>query len=191
MKNIIFDVMFKMERVRFYCCCLLLPTCHRAQALVETVILFPIIIILLCAIIDTSRYVLTRQQLLSAARYGTDLIVYQDFGEEEVKEEVTNYLCSELTRGRILDKENLDFKIEINRFPDIDTFNQEGNPLNLARILMSPFPEDYMRYNAFVEVKYELKWLKITGKILGEESTDIVARSEVLKGVGCVKVRSS
>lgn len=162
----------------------------RAQALVETVILFPIVVALLCFMVDTSRFVLTRQQLLSAARYGTDLIVHQNFNEEQTEEELVNYLCSSKNQGRKLDKEKLAFKIEINRFPDINTFSAEGNPLNIARNLVSPFQDDYMKYNAFVEIKYELEWLKLIGKITGDETMDIVVRSEVLKGVGCENARS-
>ncbi|PKN01647.1 MAG: hypothetical protein CVU77_03840 [Elusimicrobia bacterium HGW-Elusimicrobia-1] len=157
---------------------------QRGQALIETVILFPVIIALLCFIVETSRYVLTRQQLLSAARYGTDLILHQNFDEEQVKEELINYLTAKGIEGRKLQKEKLEFNIEINRFPDINTFSAEGNPLNLARILMSPFAEDYMKYNAFVEIKYEIEPLKIIAKILGEDKIEITARSEILKGAG-------
>ncbi len=157
---------------------------------------------LLCFIVDTSRYVITRQQLLTAARYGTDLIVYQNFNEEQVKEEITNYLSSPQTQGRKLDKEKLSIKVTINRFPTINTYDANGNPLNLARILSSPRKDDFMKYNAYVEIKYELKLSKVIATIItkkdengqdmegGGDTLNIVVRSEVLKGTGIKKGHS-
>jgi len=150
------------------------------QALTETVILLPALALLFCFIVSMSDFVITHQQLLAAARYGTDLVVHSNFSEEQVKEELTNYLTGQSNKGRCLSQENLSFNIKINSFPIINQWSTEGNYFNLIKDLIA----DPMKYNASVEIKYKLQIFPWIAKITGDQFLYVTARSEVLDGTG-------
>ena len=136
--------------------------------------------LIFCFIVTTSDYVITRQQLLSAARYGTDMIIHCNFNEDQVRQELTNYLTSDMLEGRRLSTTGLSFNIEINTFPTINQFNTKGNPLNLAKdLIASP-----LKYNATVTIQYKLQIFKWIAKLTGEKFFSVVARSEVFDGTG-------
>ena len=162
----------------------LLFAAPRGQSMVEIAILLPILVLVFCFIVDTSNFVITKQQLLSAARYGTDLIVHCNFNEEQVKEELTNYLTDENEEGRRLSSEGLNFKININTFPTINQWSRSGNHINLSKELMLSSTNVLMKHNAEVVVEYKTKIFPWIAKITGEDYFSIVARSEVFDGTG-------
>ena len=74
----------------------------KAQALIEVVLILPMLCILMSMITWFTRLVLTRQMLLTAARYGTDMIYYTEMTEEEIRQEIKNYLTDKKIEGRRL-----------------------------------------------------------------------------------------
>lgn len=156
------------------------------QAMVEMVVLFPILIIFASMITWWGRLTITKQQLLSAARYGTDLIYYTSdtshpFNEEEVKEDIINYLTDKQTKGRRLNPDKLTIKVKINRPDKVNSFNAMTpiNPFTLADEA------------SFVEVYYKFSMptiFKAFSQFLGSanlpDEITISARSAVLAGTG-------
>jgi len=144
------------------------------QALVEIIIMFPLFILITVMIAWFSRIVLARAQLITAARYGTDLIVNcPQFTENDVKQELTNMLCDKKIEGRRLIKDRIKkMEVVINRFPEITA----ANACNVALITD--------KKTSSVDIWYEIKlspWLK---QITGDEGVIVSARSEVLAGTG-------
>src|SRR3989339_755044 len=80
---------------------------QRGQALIENALLIPIIVIIITMIFWFARILLTRQQLLMAARYGTDMIYYTHMDEAQIRGEIRDYLCGESNLGRKLDPDKL------------------------------------------------------------------------------------
>jgi len=150
------------------------PLLQKGQALVEIIIMFPLFILIVVMIAWFSRIVLARVQLVTAARYGTDLIIYcPKFSADDVKKEITNMLCDKNIEGRRLIKERIKkMDVVINRFPEITA----ANACNVALITD--------KKTCSVDIWYEIKlspWLK---KITGDEGVIVSARSEVLAGTG-------
>ena len=85
----------------------------KGQALIEAALTAPLIIFFLFTIIWFGRVVLTWQQLVGAARYGTDLIAYTPYSEEEISRDIRNYLCHGNNIGRTLDRSTDTLKIEV------------------------------------------------------------------------------
>lgn len=98
-------------------------TNRRGQALIESIIVIPVLLIVVTTIFWFSRVVLTRQQLLAAARYGTDLMVYTTLDEEAIRSEITDFLCTSKYEGRTLDRARVDVKMKLERFPEITADN--------------------------------------------------------------------
>lgn len=144
------------------------------QALVEIIIMFPLFILITVMIAWFSRIILARVQLVTAARYGTDLIIYcPKFSADDVKQEITNMLCDKNIEGRRLIKERIKkIDVVINRFPEITA----ANACNVTLITD--------KKTCSVDIWYEIKlspWLKT---ITGDEGVIVSARSEVLAGTG-------
>lgn len=93
------------------------------QAIIETVLFLPLFIIILLAITWYSRIFITRQQLLLAARYGTDLIVHANFTEQDIRTEIMNFLTDKNIKGRKLESDKVKIKIEIGNVPPPPSFN--------------------------------------------------------------------
>ncbi|OGS23932.1 MAG: hypothetical protein A2297_06600 [Elusimicrobia bacterium RIFOXYB2_FULL_48_7] len=81
------------------------------QALVEFALLLPALIMILISICWYSRVLITRQQLVIAARYGTDLIRHMNMNEAEVSDEIKNYF--KFANVRKLDTNRLAIKVKI------------------------------------------------------------------------------
>lgn len=159
---------------------------QRGQALLEHVLLIPAITIIICMIVWFSRIVLTKQQLVMASRYGTDLISYTTMNEDEIRQEITDYLCGKENKGRRLDSNKLKLVIKKELLPDIDSINSIGDAKYLFYMITKP-----MEHTSFVELSYEFNspalfsaWDKfIPGNKLPKKLT-VSARSEVLAGTG-------
>jgi hypothetical protein len=157
------------------------------QALVEAALMVPLIIVFLFTIIWFARIVITWQQIITAARYGTDLILYTPFNIKYIENDIKDYLCNKNTIGRVLDIEKLDIKIEINDYiPFKCDFNMAN--LSLKNNFLNIFPS--LKYllqgldkKSFVNIRYSYKVPKIL-KLMGKENIEIKAHSEVLSGTG-------
>jgi len=153
---------------------------RKAQALIEVVLILPMLCILMSMITWFTRLVLTRQMLLTAARYGTDMIYYTDMNEDQIRQEIRNYLTDKKIEGRKLNSEKLPddhIKIHIYRYPTVTPFNV-WQPINFE--------------TSWVEIYYEFGVPSIFtafSRYIGNagdlpDKIVISARSEVLAGTG-------
>jgi hypothetical protein len=163
---------------------------NRGQALVESLLLIPAFSVAIVAVVWFSRLVITRQQLLSGARYGTDLILYTDLSENEIRQELRNYLAHKWIKGRKLDTQNLSDK---NIFVKIDSFELPNFtiadyffPLAFAQKLEKPLRALLLplEHTSYVEINYKFKTPGIVS-MFGKPSILISARSEVIAKTGC------
>lgn len=152
----------------------------KGQSLVENILFLPILCIMISLIVWFSRLLITRQQLLTAARYGTDMIVFTKMDEGEIRQEIKNYLSDKNIEGRRLNPEKLPddkIKVDIYRYPKTTVINASA-PVNFTA--------------SSVEVYYEFgmptlfsAWSNyISGSQLPEKIY-MSGRSEVLAGTGC------
>lgn len=158
-------------------------TDRRGQALIESVIVIPVLVIVVTTIFWFSRVVLTRQQLLAASRYGTDLIVYTTLGDTAIKEGITSFLCTSSRGGRTLDPGRLHIELKIDRFPEIT----EQNALTLLPMFSAPW--DHL---SSVTVSYDFSVPPIIAAFSYfipangfEKDIRVSGHSEVLAGTGC------
>jgi hypothetical protein len=156
------------------------------QALVEAALIAPLIVFFLFGIIWFAGVVLTWQQLVGAARYGTDLLVYTPLGDTAIKRDITNYLCNKKTAGRILDSNKLDIKIVFKDAVPINytlsfenIFSSEFfSKINTIKDLF-PVPE-----TSYIEIRYKYKAPRLLRLVSGREDFWLKTRSEVLTGDG-------
>jgi hypothetical protein len=76
---------------------------NKGQAFAEAIFIFPIIIVLIFSVIWFARVLLTWQQLISATRYGTDMITNTNLSSADIKKDIENYLTNKMIEGRRLD----------------------------------------------------------------------------------------
>ena len=162
----------------------------RGQALVEAAFTAPLILLFLFTVIWFARVALTWQQITGAARLGTDLIAYTTFDKTNIENNIVNYLCHSSNIGRILDKEKLDVKIEINDINKMDFSLDVGNILNLPDTLFASvetLKPIYVKKSS-VEITYKYK-IPTLLRIAGKENIELKAKSEVLSGTGVKTAR--
>ncbi|MBN1824423.1 MAG: pilus assembly protein [Endomicrobiales bacterium] len=149
-------------------------TNKKGQALLESLMLFVTFTMIVFAIGWFSRVLLTRQQLLMAARYGTDLIVYTTLNTEQVKNEIKDYLGGREAVGRKLDIDNFknnDINVIINR--------EKSDSIRIYSF------DEVKNYSSYVELRYGFNLPPIINKAAGGRRFYVSARSEVLAGTGC------
>lgn len=146
----------------------------KGQALIEGVFVLPILAIIICAVGWFGSVFITQQQLLMAARYGSDLLAYSSLDENSIKREIRNYLTSKNVPGRRLNPDKLtDDKIHI------VNNTEKFNPL-FEVYEVEETESLFSRDSSFVEISYDLDvppFLRI-----GKNSLTITERSEVLTG---------
>ncbi|MDR2860880.1 MAG: pilus assembly protein [Elusimicrobiota bacterium] len=159
---------------------------NKGQSLTEAALIMPLIVFFLFTIMWFAKIMLTWQQIVSAARYGTDLIAYTPFSENYIKQDIINYLCSELNVGRILNKDRLEVKVKIYDIDKIDyTFSLSNissfNPLSILKDIQSLMPAGQDK--SFVEIIYSHE-APFVLKALGKKQIKIKAYCEVLSSTG-------
>ena len=82
-------------------------TNKKGQAFTEAIFIFPIIIVLIFSVVWFARVLLTWQQLVSATRYGTDMIANTTLSGEDIKKDIKNYLTNKMIEGRRLDTDKI------------------------------------------------------------------------------------
>ncbi len=151
------------------------------QALVENVLLIPIVTIVIVMLFWFGCIVLTKQQLVMAARYGTDLILYTNLTKDQIKAEIQDYLCGKDVQGRKLDASKLvltNDNIVINKCAKVNSFNAVQRGMDLTTSYVQIYyqfetPALFSAWNSYIGGSNIIKKLRIG------------ARSEVLAGTGC------
>jgi|GEM_PF-3022039 len=80
---------------------------EKGQALIETLFVLPLLTLFLIAIPFFARIFITWIILTQTARHGVFLIVYANYNENQVKEEIINYLSKEKYMLPGIKKENI------------------------------------------------------------------------------------
>jgi hypothetical protein len=156
---------------------------NSGQALIENILIIPILVVIIVMLFWFAQIMLTKQQLIMAARYGTDLIVYTNMNKEKIRNEIRDYLCGNNVEGSKLDPlkwrdENIDVQIQREALDPLGGIQYGGNGFD--------------KYSSYVNVSYQFEaprlfsaWdsYKGGGNIINK--LRIGARSEVLAGAGC------
>ena len=144
------------------------------QALTESLLLIPIIAIIIIASAWFANILLTQQELLIAARYGTDLIVNTNMDANSIRNEIKKYLCSPNVKGRRLDPAVLtDDKISV-------TISREQFSLEPKIYLGTEVEQN----SSYVEISYDFRPLLLPfyASNSNQNRLKIYARSELLAG---------
>jgi len=162
---------------------------NSGQALIENVLIIPILVIIIVMLFWFADLMLTKQQLVMAARYGTDLILYSNMNQSQIRNEIRDYLCGKDVPGRKLNSAklkdenidvNMDGKYSMPEFP-WNKYKQLGNsflnPLNSTCYVEIHYPFD--------TPKLFFTWSNYIGGGNIIKKLNIGARSEVLAGTGC------
>lgn len=86
---------------------------EKGQALVETLLVLPLFILFLLGITFFARIFICWIILTQTARHGVFLIVYANYNENQVKEEIVNYLNKEKHLLAGIKKENINVDLGI------------------------------------------------------------------------------
>ncbi|MDR0486304.1 MAG: pilus assembly protein [Elusimicrobiota bacterium] len=168
----------------------------KGQALVEAALTIPTITLFLFAIFYFAHFCLTYQQLIGAARYGTDLIANTSLNEKEIEKDIRNYLCHKSTLGRTLNPDNLKIKVDLKEFKKMSlefsaaekiagALNQFAVFAGKAIIFNSRLPGiiNIDKAASSVEVIYYFKYPSVL-KIAGRDSFELKVKNEILAGTG-------
>ncbi len=154
---------------------------NKGQAFTEAIFLFPIIIVLIFSVVWFARVLLTWQQLISATRYGTDMIANTTLSGEDIKKDIKNYLTNKMIEGRRLDTDKIkDITVDIKGYNGIDyNITDLSNISNFVQGLFIPSNE-----LSTVSISYSYDLPKIMN-IVGMEEFIIKTKLSVLAGSGC------
>ena len=154
---------------------------NKGQAFTEAIFLFPIIIVLIFSVVWFARVLLTWQQLISATRYGTDMIANTTLSGEDIKKDIKNYLTNKMIEGRRLDTDKIkDITVDIKGYNGIDyNITDLSNISSFVQGLFIPSNE-----LSTVSISYSYDLPKIMN-IVGMEEFIIKTKLSVLAGSGC------
>lgn len=153
----------------------------KGQAFTEAIFVFPVIIVLIFSVVWFARVLLTWQQLVSATRYGTDMIANTTLSSEDIKKDIKNYLTNKMIEGRRLDTDKIkDITVDIKDYNGIDyNITDLSNISNFVQGLFIPSNE-----LSTVSISYSYDLPKIMN-IIGMEEFIIKTKLSVLAGSGC------
>ena len=153
----------------------------KGQAFTEAIFVFPVIIVLIFSVVWFARVLLTWQQLVSATRYGTDMIANTTLSGEDIKKDIKNYLTNKMIEGRRLDTDKIkDITVDIKDYNGIDyNITDLSNISNFVQGLFIPSNE-----LSTVSISYSYDLPKIMN-IIGMEEFIIKTKLSVLAGRGC------
>ena len=157
-------------------------TNKKGQAFTEAVFIFPVIIVLIFSVVWFARVLLTWQQLVSATRYGTDMITNTTLSGEDIKKDIENYLTNKMIEGRRLDADKIkDITVDIKDYSGID-YNNITDLSNISNFVQGLFiPSNEL---STVSISYSYDFPKIMN-IVGMEEFVIKTKLSVLAGSGC------
>ena len=153
----------------------------KGQAFTEAVFIFPIIIVLIFSVVWFARVLLTWQQLISATRYGTDMIVNTNLSSDDIKKDIKNYLTNKMIEGRRLDTDKIkEINVDIKEYQSIGyNLTDLSKISNFVQGLFVPTNE-----LSTVSISYSYELPKIMN-IAGMEEFTIKTKLSVLAGSGC------
>ena len=153
----------------------------KGQAFTEAVFLFPIIIVLIFSVVWFARVLLTWQQLISATRYGTDMIVNTSLSSDDIKKDIKNYLTNKMIEGRRLDTDKIkEISVDIKEYQPVSyNLTDLSKISNFVQGLFVPTNE-----LSTVSISYSYELPKIMN-IVGMEEFTIKTKLSVLAGSGC------
>ena len=153
----------------------------KGQAFTEAVFIFPVIVVLIFSVVWFARVLLTWQQLVSATRYGTDMIANTNLSSDDIKKDIKNYLTNKMIEGRRLDVDKIkDITVDIKDYNGIDyNITDLSNISNFVQGLFIPSNE-----LSTVSISYSYDLPKIMN-IIGMEEFIIKTKLSVLAGSGC------
>ena len=158
---------------------------NKAQAFTEALFVFPLMIVIIFFIVWTARVLLTWQQLITATRYGTDMIVNTNLSSADIKKDIENYLTHKNIEGRRLDINKIkEINVDIKDYPkiDVDVTNLTvflGNINTLIKGIVLPATE-----LSSVSITYEYD-LPLFLHFTGLKEFNIKTKLSVLAGSGC------
>ncbi len=154
---------------------------NKGQAFTEAVFIFPVIVVLIFSVVWFARVLLTWQQLISATRYGTDMIVNTNLSSDDIKKDIENYLTHRMIEGRRLDIDKIkDITVDIKEYNSISyNITNLSNISNIVQGLFIPANE-----LSIVSISYSYELPKIMN-IVGMKEFTIKTKSSVLAGSGC------
>ena len=158
---------------------------NKAQAFTEAIFVFPIMILMIFFIIWTARIILTWQQLITAIRYGTDMIVNTNLSSQDIKKDIENYLTHRNIEGRRLNIDKIkEITIDIKDYPktDINVMNLAnlfGNITDLIKGITLPSTE---LSSVSITYSYDLPPFL---HFIGLKEFNIKTKLSVLSGSGC------
>jgi uncharacterized membrane protein len=153
----------------------------KGQAFTEAVFLFPIIIVLIFSVVWFARVLLTWQQLISATRYGTDMIANTNLSSEDIKKDIKNYLTNKMIEGRRLDTDKIkEINVDIKDYQPISyNLTDLSKIFDFVQGLFVPTNE-----LSTVSISYSYELPKIMN-VVGMEEFTITTKLSVLAGSGC------
>jgi hypothetical protein len=153
----------------------------KGQAFTEAIFVFPVIIVLIFSVIWFARVLLTWQQLVSATRYGTDMIANTTLSSDDIKKDIENYLTNKMIEGRRLDIEKIkEINIDIKKYEPISyNFTDLSAISSFVQGLFIPSNE-----LSTVSISYSYDLPKIMN-VVGMEEFVIKTKLSVLAGSGC------
>ena len=153
----------------------------KGQAFTEAVFIFPIIVVLIFSVVWFARVLLTWQQLISATRYGTDMIANTNLSSDDIKKDIKNYLTNKMIEGRRLDIDKIkEINVDIKDYQTV-SFNitDLSKISNFVQGLFVPTNE-----LSTVSISYSYELPKIMN-VVGMEEFTIKTKLSVLAGSGC------
>ena len=153
----------------------------KGQAFTEAVFIFPIIVALIFSVVWFARVLLTWQQLISATRYGTDMISNTSLSSDDIKKDIENYLTNKMIEGRRLDiKKIKEINVDIKDYQPVSyNLTDLSKISNFVQGLFVPTNE-----LSTVSISYSYELPKIMN-IVGMEEFTIKTKLSVLAGSGC------
>ena len=153
----------------------------KGQAFTEAVFIFPVIIVLIFSVVWFARVLLTWQQLVSATRYGTDMIANTNLSRDDIEKDIKNYLTNKMIEGRRLDVDKIkDITVDIKDYNGIDyNITDLSNISNFVQGLFIPSND-----LSTVSISYSYDLPKIMN-VVGMEEFIIKTKLSVLAGSGC------
>lgn len=155
------------------------------NAFVEAVFILPLMVVMIVSVIWFARVLLTWQQLVSAARYGTDLIANTSINAKDIKKDIENYLTHRMIDGRRLDINSIkEIKVEIKDYPKIDIDVKDVSKIfnDINGLLKGLFVPDADVSTVKIVYSYNLPLIM---RFTGLNTFDITVKSSVLSGSGC------
>ena len=153
----------------------------KGQAFTEGIFIFPVIIVLVFSVVWFAHLLLTWQQLISATRYGTDMIANTSLNKEDIKKDIENYLTHRMIVGRRLDISKIkEINVNIVDYAVTDINFLDVNFLfNVAQNLFFPSTE---LSSVSIVYSYDLPQIM---HLVGMKKIDIKTKLFVLTGSGC------